>query len=297
MVKSKSPGRRIFEVCDYVILGVAAVLCVLPLINVLAMSFSANYAVASNMVTFWPVQFTTASYEWTLRHPEFLTSFLVTLERVVIGVPINIILTILVAYPLSKESDVFRHRKYFVGYFFITMLFSGGLIPTFLVVRNTHIMDTVWALILPGAVSVWNAVIMLNFFRGLPKELEEAAFIDGAGQWKTLFMVYLPLSMPSVATITLFCIVGHWNSWFDGLIYMNLPQHYPLQSYLQTVVVNFDPMSIKNMTSDQLTMLGKINNKTTQTAQLFLASIPVLLVYPFLQRYFMTGLTLGSVKG
>ena len=160
-------------------------------------------------------------------------------------------------------------------------------------VMKTGLLDTIRPLVLPTAVNVFNIILILNFFRGLPKELLEAAFIDGAGHWKTLLRVVIPVSTPVLATVTLFTVVFHWNEWFSGLIYMNSPQNYPLQSYLQTVIVNKD---FTRLTVADLTLLGEVSDRTVKAAQIFLGTAPILLVYPFLQRYFMSGIVMGSVK-
>lgn len=292
MVESYGFGRKLFIGFNYVFLSLAAILCLLPLVHVLAVSFSSSQAATAGLVSLWPVQFTTSSYEFVLAKPAFLKSIGVTLQRVLIGVTVNMVLTVLIAYPLSKEVKKFPHRTLYVWFFVFTMLFNGGLIPTYMTVKYTGIMDTIWALVLPGAVPVFNVVLLLNFFRGLPKELEEAAFMDGAGHMTTLIRVVLPLSAPALATIGLFATVGHWNSWFDGLIYMNSPDHYPLQSYLQTVVINRD----LSLTATDLKSLAEVSDRTAKAAQIFLGALPILLVYPFLQRFFMKGIVLGSVK-
>jgi putative aldouronate transport system permease protein len=185
-------------------------------------------------------------------------------------------------------------RDFFVWFFLITVLFSGGMIPYYMVIRQTGLIDSFWALIIPGALSVFNVILLVNFFRNIPKELEEAAEMDGASHWDILFRILLPLSLPILATLTLFVAVGHWNSWFDGLLLMNSPDKYPLQSYLQTVIINPDP---RMLSERDLALLQIISNRTTRAAQIFIAMIPILLVYPFLQRYFITGLKVGSIKG
>ncbi|MBB6730183.1 carbohydrate ABC transporter permease [Cohnella zeiphila] len=293
MVEYGSFSRKLFIGCNSVFLCLLAIVCLLPLIHVLAISFSSSGAAQAGYVTFWPVEFTTSSYEFVLKKPEFFRSILVTLERVGVGVCVNMLLTILVAYPLSKDSRKFKPRTFYAWVFVVTILFSGGLIPLYMTIKYTGVMDTVWALVLPGAVPVFNVILLLNFFRGLPKELEEAAFIDGAGHWTTLWRIFVPLSLPALATITLFATVGHWNSWFDGLIFMNSPEHYPLQSYLQTVVINRD---LSLVTSADMATLAEVNDRTAKAAQIFLGALPILLVYPFLQRFFMKGIVLGSVK-
>ncbi|MFD0674726.1 carbohydrate ABC transporter permease [Cohnella sp. GCM10027633] len=287
-------GRRIFVACNYLFLAVVAAACLFPLINVLAISFSSSSAVGAGMVKLWPVEFTLKSYEFVIGKPEFSRAFLVSLERVAVGVPLNMLLTILVAYPLSRDRKDFRFRNAYAWYFVVTILFSGGLIPWFMTIKATGIIDTFWALILPGAVPVFNVILLLNFFKSLPEEIEEAALIDGAGRWQALWRIAVPLSAPAVATLTLFCIVTHWNSWFEGLMLMNSPEHYPLQSYLQTVIVNRD-MTL--MTAADVARWSEINDRTSKAAQVFVAMVPVLLVYPFLQKYFAEGIVMGSVKG
>jgi len=287
-------GRRLFIVCNYVFLAATAAACLLPLLNVLAISFSSSSAVAAGQVTLWPVDFSLKSYEFVIGKPEFGNAFLISVLRVVVGMPLNMLLTILIAYPLSKDRRQFRFRNAYAWYFVLTMLFSGGLIPWFMTIKMTGILDTFWALILPSAVPVFNVILLLNFFKSLPDEIEEAAEIDGAGRWQALWRIAVPLSAPAIATLTLFCIVTHWNSWFEGLILMNRPEHYPLQSYLQTVIVGRD-MAL--MTAADVARWAEISDRTSKAAQVFVAMLPVLLVYPFLQKHFAEGIVMGSVKG
>jgi putative aldouronate transport system permease protein len=287
-------GRLIFIIGNTALLSALALICILPLINVLALSFSSTSAIDEARVSLWPVQFTTKSYAFVASQQAFLTSMWVSLQRVLLGVSINMLLTILVAYPLSKEQSQFSFRTVYAWIFVFTILFSGGLIPTYIIIKELHLLDSIWSLILPGAVPIFNVILLLNFFRGLPKEISESAFIDGAGHWQTLWKVIVPLSTPSLATIMLFVIVGHWNEWFHGLIYMNDTAHYPLSSFLQTVVVQLDFGSLSDI--DQLTKIAELNNRSIRAAQIFLAALPVLMVYPLLQRYFMSGIVLGSVK-
>ncbi len=293
MVEHLGIGRRLFLGINYAALGALALVCLLPLIHVLAISFSSSQAATAGLVKLWPVEFTASSYEFVLAKPAFIRSMGVSLQRVSLGVLINMLLTVLIAYPLAKEAKKFPYRTAYVWFFVITMLFHGGLIPLYMTVKYTGIMNSLWALVLPNAVPVFNVVLLLNFFRGLPKELEEAAFMDGAGHWTTLWRVMVPLSAPALATITLFATVGHWNAWFDGLIFMNSPDNYPLQSYLQTVVINRD---LSLVSSTDLKALAEVSDRTAKAAQIFLGALPILLVYPFLQRFFMKGIVLGSVK-
>lgn len=218
----------------------------------------------------------------------------ISLKRVLLGSALNMLMIVMSAYALSKDNDKFRMRTAYAWFFFITMIFNGGLIPRYFVVQATGLMDSIWALVIPGCVQVFNVILMMNFFRQLPVELEEAAYLDGAGHWIVLFKVFLPVSKPALATILLFSVVQHWNEWFHGIIYMNKPTSYPLQSYLRMLISpdtsNFD------MSDDSLTLLD-VNAETSKAAQIFVAAVPILMIYPFLQKYFTTGLTLGSVKG
>ncbi|MDF2921305.1 MAG: transporter permease [Paenibacillaceae bacterium] len=294
MIQSKTWGSRLFTICNYIFLFTLAILCVLPIIHILAVSLSANSAVLGNKVTFWPVQFTMKSYQYALENPLFVGSILNSVKRVVLGVGISLFLVIITAYPLSKESSRFKARTFYAWIMIFTTLFGGGLIPTYLIVKGTGLIDTVWALIIPDAVAVFNVVLLLNFFRGLPKELEEAAIMDGANHWRILWGIFVPLALPSLATIFLFALVGQWNSWFDGILYLRRPEDYPLTSYLQTVIIKPDN-SLINETD--LLLLQYVNEQTLRAAQIFLGALPILVIYPFLQRYFVKGIVLGSVKG
>ncbi|MFD0715460.1 carbohydrate ABC transporter permease [Paenibacillus sp. GCM10027626] len=294
MPMQQSVMGRGFTILNYSFLIVLSLVCVLPLIHVFAISLSSSELAAAGAVKLWPQGFNWHSYEFVLQKGEFFSAFFVSVQRVLLGTFVNMLLTILVAYPLSKESSAFFGRTAYAWFFVFTILFSGGLIPWYMTIKGTGIMDSLWALVLPGALPVFNAILLLNFFRGIPKALEEAAFVDGAGHQTTLWRIFIPLSKPALATITLFAVVGHWNAWFDGLILMNSPRHYPLQSYLQTVMVTFNPM---NMNIEDIKKLSQISNRTLKAAQIFLAALPILLVYPFLQKYFVKGIVLGSVKG
>ncbi|WP_029192387.1 carbohydrate ABC transporter permease [Paenibacillus harenae] len=289
----QSAGRQLFNVINLSFLTIVTFMCVVPFIHLLAVSLSSNAAASAGSVKLWPIGFTLEAYGFLGQKPEFLRSLGVTLQRVVLGTTINMLLVFITAYPLSKTYEQFRYRVYYVWFFAITMFFGGGLIPTYIVVKETGLMNSIWALIIPGALSVWNAVLMLNFFRGIPRDMEEAALIDGAGHWSILWKVYLPVSLPSIATIGLFTLVGHWNSWFDGILYMNSPDHYPLQTYLSTLVTS---INIKMITVEDLSTLQNLSERTLRTAQIFLGALPIMLVYPFLQQYFVKGMTVGSVK-
>ena len=291
----KSKGRIIFEVLNVIIITLMIIICLVPILNLFAYSLSSSQAIIENRVSIIPVDFTLKAYQYVLENKEFWTSVKVTVIRVLLGVPINVVLCALVAYPLSKSELAFPARKHYVRYMLLVMLFNGGMMPTYFVVAKTGLIDTIWSLVLPNAVVVTNCILMLNFFRGIPSELEESAKLDGANQMQILTQIYIPLSKPSIATITLFSLMTHWNNWFDGLIYSNHTSNYPLQSYLQTLVT----LTTEDLGNDIELILkySNINNTSMKAAQIFISIIPLMVIYPWLQKYFTKGLTLGSVKG
>jgi putative aldouronate transport system permease protein len=293
------PGRRVFDIINLIFLTIMGLICILPFINLLAISFSDKMAVASGKVSFWPSGFTLSSYKFITQNNAFLRSVLVSIQRTALGVCINLVLIILTAYPLSKEKNEFKMRSVYSWFFVLTILFNGGLIPSYLVVRYTGIRDTLWALVLPGALPVFSMLVVMNYMRSLPKELCEAAYIDGASHIQTMLRVILPVSTPTIATVALFAFVGHWNSWFDGLVYMSRVEHYPMQTYLQTVILKPEIFfnNTANVSQALIQLLAMVDSRTTAAAQLFLGTIPILCVYPFLQKYFASGLVMGSVKG
>ncbi|WP_174807006.1 carbohydrate ABC transporter permease [Paenibacillus elgii] len=294
MAIKTSLGRKLFIACNYIFLALLSFLCLMPIIHILAISFSSGTAAAAGKVTLWPIEFTTAAYNNVFGKPEYLRAFWVSVQRVVLGTTLSMFLTILTAYPLSKEPRQFRLRTFYAWFFVFTILFSGGLIPTFLTIKSLNLIDSIWALVLPTAVPVFNVILLLNFYRNLPKELEESSRIDGAGHFTTLWKIYVPLSLPALATTGLFTMVGHWNSWFDGMLYMNHTENYPLQTFLQTVIIKMDFRFIK---AENAELMLKLSDRTSRAAQIFVAAFPILVVYPFLQKLFIKGIVMGSVKG
>ena len=293
----KTRPQQVFTVFNYIFLTMLGVLCVLPLLNIIALSFSSRNMVNARMVTFWPKQFTVSSYAYMLEKSGLVPAVLITLKRVVLGLVVNMLMTIIVAYPLSKTKEAFRSRKYYVGFFLFTMIFNGGLIPTYLVVKALRMLDTIWVLILPNAVTMYYVLLMLNFFRGLPSSIEEAAIVDGCNQWQTMVRIYLPLSLPSLATIALFIVVGHWNEWFDGMIYNNKSTNYPLMTFLQYQIINFKTSDLRPEQIAANPSLADLDGRAIKSAGIVLCTLPILCLYPFLQRYFVTGIVVGSVKG
>lgn len=288
-----SPSRKVFEVCNYILLAVVICISLFPLVHIFALSLSSNAAAQAGWVTIWPKDFTLESYKYILSKPEFFKSFGISVVRVVLGTIISVGLTIVSAYAMSQPDERFHARKYYVWFFLVTMVFSGGLIPLFIVIKSVGIYNTIWALILPSAVQTFNVILMLNFFRGLPYALTESALLDGANHFQIMAKIVVPISKPSLATVGLFTMVNHWNSWFDGMIYLSDTSKYPLQTYLRNVIQSVD---VANIDMNNVGAMSNVSQKTVTAAQIFVAIIPILLVYPALQKYFITGMTLGSVK-
>ncbi|WP_207383560.1 carbohydrate ABC transporter permease [Paenibacillus solani] len=293
MVIKPSFGRRAFLVSNLIFLAFISFLCLMPIIHILAISFSSGSAAAAGKVALWPVEFTTAAYDNVFGKPEYVRAFGISIQRVVVGTALSMLLTIVTAYPLSKDRNTFRLRTVYAWIFVFTILFNGGLIPTYLTIKSLGLIDSLGALVFPMAINVFNVILLLNFYRNLPRELEDASRIDGAGHFSTLWKIYVPLSLPALATTGLFTMVGHWNSWFDGMLYMNHPENYPLQTFLQTVIIKMDFRFLK---SENVELMLQLSDRTSRAAQIFVAAFPILIVYPFLQRFFIKGIVMGSVK-
>ncbi len=292
MIRDKTWFSRLFDSFNYVFLTGFAVLCLLPLIHIFAVSLSGRAPATGGFVSFWPLDFTLENYQEVMGSRTFLRSFLISVVRVLSGTSLNMALVILTAYPLSKSPRVFKGRTIFIWFFVFAMLFDGGLIPSFLVVRSLGLLNTLGSLILPNAVQIFSVILMMNFFRDVPKELEESALIDGASHWRLLHHIYIPLSLPAIATLTLFAAVYHWNAWFDALIYMTDNANYPMQTFLRTVIVTLDLTQVGMDPRD----LQRLSDRAIRGAQIIVATVPILVVYPFLQRYFISGIKLGAVK-
>ncbi|MCI8696137.1 carbohydrate ABC transporter permease [uncultured Acetatifactor sp.] len=276
------------------ILVLFALFCFYPLWYTLIVSFSNNAAVSAGKVWLLPSGLNTESYKKLLADTRFFTSFGVSVIRTALGCSLNMLLLVLTAYPLCLPENRFRRGKAYIWFFVANMLFSGGMIPMYVVIRNLKLLNSIWALILPGALPIYNMVLLINFFRNVPYELNEAATIDGANPLQILFRVYIPVSMPSLACLLLFAFVGHWNAYFDGLLYINDLNRQPLQTYIYQISAVLDPQT---MTPEQLREASKLSDLTLNSAKVVIAMLPILALYPFLQKYFVTGMTLGSVKG
>ena len=291
MVRDRSVSAKVFEAVVHIVMVCVVLLTLLPVIHVISISFSSAAAISRGDVGLWPVEFSVSAYTAIFKSGNVPRSFLNSVYYTALGTAINMLLTTMMAYPLSRTYLTFR--KFYNVLVLITMFFSGGLIPTFLTVKNLGLYNTVWAIVLPGAISTWNLIIMRTFFMGLPAELEESAQLDGANDFTIFARIILPLSKASIATITLFYGVGHWNNWFSGMIYFKNSKSYPLQTILRSIVINSE-------VSDEITVdevINSISAEGIKYSTLVVSMVPMMAVYPFIQKYFVKGVMIGSLKG
>lgn len=294
MVENKTFASKLFDVINVIILLVLAISCLYPLWYTFCVSVSDKIAVSSGQVTFFPIGFNVNSYKLVMGDSKFWNSFLISVQRVVYGTVFTMVVIIMMAYPLSKNKREYAPRNVMMWILIFCMLFNGGTIPWFITVKTYDLLDTMAALVLAGSVPVFNVILLMNFFRNLPSDLEEAAAIDGAGPWRILWQIVVPCSVPVIATVVLFTSVGFWNEFFQGLVLMSSDDMYPLQTYIKQIVVQI-PVGV-TLTAEQYQQLNQNSNKALEAAKVFIAMIPMLIVYPFLQKYFVNGITLGAVK-
>lgn len=278
-----------FQAANAVFLGLLALSMFLPILQVLAKSLSGVSALANNAVGLLPVDFTWLNYEYVFHNPAIVRSFAVTVYITIVGTLINLVMTSTLAYPLSREE--YRGRQIFLIMILVTMIFPAPLIPLFILVKSLTLMNTLWALMLPGAISAFNFFVMRSFFQQLPKELIECSRIDGCGELRIMWNIVLPLSKPVMATVGLFYAIIHWNTYMHALYFINEPRFYPLQVKLRQMLL-LDQVESGNAAYDQL--LG--TPEGIQMATVIVAMVPIIVVYPFVQRYFVKGMMLGSIK-
>jgi len=282
-----------FDVVNTTILLLVLAITLFPLIFVVMASFSNPMRVIQGDVWLWPVDFQIRSYQIVFNDPRILRGYANTIMYTVVGTTINLVITTLGAYPLSRRDLAGRNTIMF--FFAFTMLFSGGLIPTFLLISNLGMINTFWVMVIPGALSVWNMIIMRTFFtNSIPWEIQEAAKIDGCSNFMILIKIILPLSGPIIAVMVLFYGVSHWNSYFNALIYLNDSSRYPLQLILREILT-------LNQVGDMLDSIENFEEQLLQAegikyALIVVASVPVMILYPFLQRYFVKGVMVGAIK-
>lgn len=285
---------RIFSIINYVVLSFLLIIFLYPLIYIVSSSFSSTDAVLSGKVWLWPVDFSLEGYKAVFAYKQIWTGYGNSLFYMIVGTFINITITILAAYPLSRKD--FYGRNFFMFLFLFTMLFNGGLIPNYLLVKEIGLLNTRWALIIPNAMSVFNVIITRTYFKmTIPDELHEASKIDGCSDFKFLWRIVLPLSGPIIAVMALFYAVGHWNSFFNALIYLRDQKLFPLQLILNNILVQneVDPEMMMDI-EHQASITGL--RELLKYSLIVVASLPVLIIYPFVQKHFVKGVMIGSLK-
>jgi len=290
-----SRGDKVFITINTIFLLIVLALVLYPLIYVLSASFSEPSAVTAGRVRFLPVNFTTVGYEKVFEHPRIMTGVANSFFYTIVGSIVNVVMTMIAAYPLSRDD--MPGRKLLTLFFFFPMIFQGGLIPFFLVVRDLGLLNTRWALIIPVAINVWNLMIAISFLRSsIPGALLEAAQMDGCSDFRYFVSIVLPLSMPIIAVLFLFYAVWHWNQYFLALIFVNSESLVPLQLVMRDILVNNElDLSMLTDIESQAAQMGL--KEQLKFTVIVVASLPVMLIYPLVQRYFVTGITLGAVKG
>ncbi|WP_440446608.1 carbohydrate ABC transporter permease [Paenibacillus elgii] len=291
---SASPAGRAFTALNYAFFVLLGLTTMFPFLNLIAKSLSSEEAVVSGRVTLLPVDWQIGTYRYVMSQSLFLASFQVSVFVTVAGTLLALFMTTLAAYPLSKPR--LRGRKWFILMYIFTMLFSGGLIPTYLLMQSLQLIDKLPVLFLPAMISVYNMLIIKNYFESLPDSLEESAKLDGAGNLTILWRITLPLSLPVLATIALFYAVAFWNDYFASLIYINTPENKPLQLYLKELFVSSSDTFLQLGAQMNVDAAMNTSPQAIQAASILLATLPILLVYPFLQNYFVKGVLVGSVK-
>ncbi len=296
MVENKSFHSKVRVAVIYGIVLLLGLCCLFPLLNILAISFSGSAAVSANSVGIIPVDFTLTAYNKILSDGQFWRSFMISVIRVVLALALNLAVTVPMAYAMTKSKKEFRARNIYMNLLIFAMLFNGGMIPTYILVRNLGLLNSIWSLVLPGALPIFNVIMLMNFFLGIPKSLEEAALIDGASPFQVLIKIMVPCAKPSIATVSLFSIVGSWNDFFSGLIYMQKVENYPIMTYIQSLNVDIQELLKSGASSSALENVTELSNRNLNAAKIVVAVIPLLLIYPILQKYLITGMVMGSVK-
>lgn len=288
-MKSRKIGGKVFDVFNYALLVLIAFVTLYPFLYVIFASLSDPVQLMGNSAPLWkPLGFSLAAYKKVFSNSSIYIGYANTIFYVVVGTAVNIIMTCIAAYVLSRKQ--FMLRRFFTLMFIFTMYFNGGLIPNYLLIKGLHLIDNRLALILPGAISTFNLMIMITGFEGIPKSLEESARIDGAGDWTILFQIIMPLAKPTIMVILLYYAVGHWNAWFNAMIYIRDASKRPLQLFLRDILTRNQMGAMTGQTD--IEDVGQ----TIKYATILVSTAPILCIYPFIQKYFVQGVMIGAVK-
>lgn len=289
---SENTANRIFNTVNVILIVITMVLCLAPFIHIIAISLSSNRAIGSGEVSFFPKELSFEAYTKVFADGSMIRSLIYTIWLTVLSTVLSMVMTIAAAYPLAKSN--LKGRKWFMLVIVVTMFFSGGIIPEYILIKNLHLLDSTWGLILPGLISPFYMIILITFFRGIPESLEEAAGIDGSSHFGTLMRIILPLSLPVMATLSLFYAVGRWNGFQDALMYITKPELYPLQLKLYQMI---QQNQITELMQNEGIGAIQVLPESLKAASVIFSTLPILLVYPWLQRYFISGVMVGAVKG
>lgn len=294
---NQGKGYRIFSAFNILLMILICLIIIFPLYYMFIVSISDGAAIMSGQVNFLPVGFSLRAYRAAFKDANFIKSYWNTVVITVCGTTVNLLMTTLFAYPLSRRD--LMGRKLLMKIAVFTMFFTGGMIPSYMLVNSLGMNNTYWALILPGAINVYNATIMRTFFEGIPMDLTEAAYVDGANDMRILWQVILPLSKPILFTLLLFYAVGHWNGFFSALLYLSDKSTYPIQMFVRSVVFSGDTLAMSMASYNSSTEMGAemLSEEGAKYAIILLSMVPILVVFPFVSRYFKSGVMIGAVKG
>ncbi|GIO33561.1 MULTISPECIES: carbohydrate ABC transporter permease [Paenibacillus] len=298
-MKKASIGSRAFDVINVVIMLFILIVVLYPILNIIATSLSGTRYISSGSVTIWPKGFNLDAYTTVFRDPYIFKGYLNSIIYAAGSTGIMLLFTALMAYPLTVPG--FAGKKFLTIFLMITMFFGGGLIPTYLLMRSLHLLDTVWVMILPGAISAYNVFLFRTFFLNIPSELKDSAAIDGANDLVVLFKIILPLSKALFATFALFGLVGSWNSWFEALIYLRNQDMYPLQMVLRNYLFTLDTTAIQGRVGSGLVAINApgetLDPKAVRMSVIIITMFPIMCIYPIFQKHFTKGIFVGSIKG
>lgn len=292
-MKHKTLSDRLFDSINYVLLALLALSMLFPFLYIFSVSFTTFEEFLKSEILLWPKVWVTDAYQYIFQSKPFIRAMGMTMYLTVVGTIVNLLFTASMAYALSRKIYGQRLMMFMILF---TMLFSAGMIPTFLMVKATGLLNSIWALILPAAIAPFNLIVVRQFFLNIPNELYEAAVVDGANEFRIFWQIILPLSKPVLAAFGLFYAVGHWNTYFGGILYLNDPKQWPIQVILRQIVIQSDAKNALGA-AEQLMLDNPPPPETIQMAAILVATLPILLVYPFLQKHFAKGVMLGSVKG
>ena len=296
MVESKSVGKTVFSVCNAILLTTISVICILPIIHVIMSSFSEPEALAlSKGLVLWPRKFSLIGYREVLKSYTVWNGYLHTLIYVSVQTLLGVLFTSIGAYVLSRKNLKLKNPVMLLITF--TMIFNGGLIPNYILMNNLHMLDTMWAIIIPGCITPMNLIIMRTFFLSIPDSLEESAKLDGAGAWTILFRIYYPLSKASLAVIALFLIVAQWNSYFIAMIYLQDRDLWPLQLVLKDLITSQQGAAMLAAGDSASSAATLLLTRVVKYAVIVAGTLPIFCIYPFVQKYFVKGVMIGSIKG